>query len=158
MAQYQEGEEQYSQLQLLNKAYNGVQTGIAQIIASGQASSEEEAKALFSDESIAGLQAQLDDLSGLKALYDAREAAKSAYEEALAQQPEPDPDPPATGETAAGTGQATPETGTDPQDPGISEEQLEQLRQAYEAAQQAWLQHCRRPQPRWATKLTSPTR
>ena len=140
MAQYQEGEEQYSQLQLLNKAYNGVQTGIAQIIASGQASSEEEAKALFSDESIAGLQAQLDDLSGLKALYDAREAAKSAYEEALAQQPEPDPDPPATGETAAGTGQATPETGTDPQDPGISEEQLEQLRQAYEAAQQAWLQ------------------
>ena len=140
MARYQEGEEQYSQLQLLNKAYNGVQTGIAQIIASGQASSEEEAKALFSDESIAGLQAQLDDLSGLKALYDAREAAKSAYEEALAQQPDPDPDPPATGETAAGTGQATPESGTDPQDPGISEEQLEQLRQAYEAAQQAWLQ------------------
>ena len=140
MARYQEGEEQYSQLQLLNKAYNGVQTGIAQIIASGQASSEEEAKALFSDESIAGLQAQLDDLSGLKALYDAREAAKSAYEEALAQQPDPDPDSPATGETAAGTGQATPETGTNPQDPGISEEQLEQLRQAYEAAQQAWLQ------------------
>ena len=53
----------------------------------------------------------------------------------------PDPAPPGhRGNRRPAQARPRRRAGTDPQDPGISEEQLEQLRQAYDAAQQAWLQ------------------
>ena len=148
MAQYQTGEEQYAQLELLNQAYNGVNAGIQGIIASGQAATAEDARALFSDESIAEKQAALDSLTQLKALREAEQSAKAAYEEALAQR-EPDPEPPtdpgeiATGESAARIS-GDPSGGTDGTDPGagqtgVTDEELDQLKQAYDQAHQAWL-------------------
>ena len=79
LAQYQAGEEQYAQLAQLNQAYNGVQAGIAAIVASGQATSESAARDLFSDETIA----QLEQMQQLAALYDAKTAAYDAWQEAL---------------------------------------------------------------------------
>ena len=148
MAQYQAGEEQYAKLELLNQAYNGVNAGIQGIIASGQAATAEDARALFSDESIAEKQAALDSLTQLKALREAEQSAKAAYEEALAQR-EPDPEPPtdpgeiATGESAARIS-GDPSGGTDGTDPGagqtgVTDEELDQLKQAYDQAHQAWL-------------------
>ena len=81
LAQYQAGEEQYAQLAQLNQAYNGVRAGIRLILASGQAATEEEARALFSDETIA----QLEQMQQLAALYDAKTAAYDAWQEALRQ-------------------------------------------------------------------------
>ena len=110
LAQYQAGEEQYAQLAQLNQAYNGVQAGIAAIVASGQATSESAARDLFSDETIA----QLEQMQQLAALYDAKTAAFEAWQEALRAEGEATPET-AQADTAAPAshGQpapATPET------------------------------------------------
>ena len=108
LAQYQAGEEQYAQLAQLNQAYNGVQAGIRLILASGQAATEEEARALFSDETIA----QLEQMQQLAALYDAKTAAYDAWQEALRQagqeDGEEDETPPVEGETPPVEGEETP--------------------------------------------------
>ena len=108
LAQYQAGEEQYAQLAQLNQAYNGVQAGIRLILASGQAATEEEARALFSDETIA----QLEQMQQLAALYDAKTAAYDAWQEALRQAEqedgEEDETPPVEGETPPVEGEETP--------------------------------------------------
>lgn len=95
LAQYQAGEEQYAQLEQLNQAYNGVQAGIAAIVASGQATSESAARDLFSDETIA----QLEQMQQLAALYDAKTAAYEAWQEALRQAEQDGETPPAEGQT-----------------------------------------------------------
>ena len=110
LAQYRAGEEQYAQLAQLNQAYNGVQAGIAAIVASGQATSESAARDLFSDETIA----QLEQMQQLAALYDAKTAAYGAWQEALRAEGEATPET-AQADTAAPAshGQpapATPET------------------------------------------------
>lgn len=110
LAQYQAGEEQYAQLAQLNQAYNGVQAGIAAIVASGQATSESAARDLFSDDTIA----QLEQMQQLAALYDAKTAAFEAWQEALRAEGEATPET-AQADTAAPAshGQpapATPET------------------------------------------------
>ena len=108
LAQYQAGEEQYAQLAQLNQAYNGVQAGIRLILASGQAATEEEARALFSDETIA----QLEQMQQLAALYDAKTAAYDAWQEALRQagqeDGEEDETPHVEGETPPVEGEETP--------------------------------------------------
>ena len=86
LAQYQAGEEQYAQLEQLNQAYNGVQAGVAAIVASGQATSESAARDLFSDETIA----QLEQMQQLAALYDAKTAAFEAWQEAERQKEQED--------------------------------------------------------------------
>ena len=86
LAQYQAGEEQYAQLAQLNQAYNGVQAGVAAIVASGQATSESAARDLFSDETIA----QLEQMQQLAALYDAKTAAFEAWQEAERQKEQAD--------------------------------------------------------------------
>ena len=156
LAQYEAGEEQYAQLELLNQADNAIAAGIQAMIDSGAAADENAAREMFSDEGIAETQAMLDELAQLKELHDAEQAAKAAYEEALAQQPEPTPTPEpsaapeplavSTGETAlaagapgsdvSGTAESTPpaQEGT-----GVSEEELARLKQAYEEARHAWL-------------------
>ena len=143
LAKYQAGEEQYTQLQQLNQAYNGLQTGIQALITSGAATSEQEAKALFSDESIAEKQEALDGLAQLKSLREAEQAAKAAYEDALAQR-EQQPEPPvSTAESAqpdarngsgSDSGQAGGGTGS-----SVTDEELAELEQAYNQARQAWL-------------------
>lgn len=162
LAQYEAGEEQYAQLELLNQADNAVTAGIQAIIDSGAAADEAAARALFSDEGIAETQAMLDELARLKELHDAEQAAKAAYEEALAQQPEPTPTPEpsaapeplavstsetaayAAGSDASGEGEAAPpaqeETGGAGQaEARVSDEELDRLKQAYEEARHAWL-------------------
>ena len=156
LAQYEAGEEQYAQLELLNQADSAISAGIQAMIDSGAAADENAAREMFSDEGIAETQAMLDELAQLKELHDAEQAAKAAYEEALAQQPEPTPTPEpsaapeplavSTGETAlaagtpgsdvSGTTESTPpaQEGT-----GVSEEELARLKQAYEEARHAWL-------------------
>ena len=156
LAQYEAGEEQYAQLELLNQADSAIAAGIQAMIDSGAAADENAAREMFSDEGIAETQAMLDELAQLKELHDAEQAAKAAYEEALAQQPEPTPTPEpsaapeplavSTGETAlaagtpgsdaSGTAESTPpaQEGT-----GVSEEELARLKQAYEEARHAWL-------------------
>ena len=156
LAQYEAGEEQYAQLELLKQADNAIAAGIQAMIDSGAAADENAAREMFSDEGIAETQAMLDELAQLKELHDAEQAAKAAYEEALAQQPEPTPTPEpsaapeplavSTGETAlaagapgsdvSGTAESTPpaQEGT-----GVSEEELARLKQAYEEARHAWL-------------------
>ena len=107
LAQYQAGEEQYAQLAQLNQAYNGVRAGIQLILDSGQAATEEEACALFSDETIA----QLEQMQQLAALYDAKTAAYDAWQEALRQAEqedgEEDETPPVEGETPPVEGEET---------------------------------------------------
>lgn len=156
LAQYEAGEEQYAQLELLNQADSAIAAGIQEILEHNPEMDEEEARALFSDEGIAETQAMLDELAQLKELHDAEQAAKAAYEEALAQQPEPTPTPEpsaapeplavSTGETAlaagtpgsdvSGTAASTPPA---QEETGVSEEELARLKQAYEEARHAWL-------------------
>ena len=156
LAQYEAGEEQYAQLELLNQADNAIAAGIQAMIDSGAAADENAAREMFSDEGIAETQAMLDELAQLKELHDAEQAAKAAYEEALAQQPEPTPTPEpsaapeplavSTGETAlaagapgsdvSGTAASTPPA---QEETGVSEEELARLKQAYEEARHAWL-------------------
>lgn len=156
LAQYEAGEEQYAQLELLNQADNAIAAGIQAMIDSGAAADENAAREMFSDEGIAETQAMLDELAQLKELHDAEQAAKAAYEEALAQQPEPTPTPEpsaapeplavSTGETAlaagtpgsdvSGTAESTPPA---QEETGVSEEELARLKQAYEEARHAWL-------------------
>ena len=156
LAQYEAGEEQYAQLELLNQADSAIAAGIQEILEHNPEMDEEEARALFSDEGIAETQAMLDELAQLKELHDAEQAAKAAYEEALAQQPEPTPTPEpsaapeplavSTGETAlaagtpgsdvSGTAESTPPA---QEETGVSEEELARLKQAYEEARHAWL-------------------
>ena len=108
LAQYQAGEEQYAQLAQLNQAYNGVQAGIRLILDSGQAATEEEARALFSDETIA----RLEQMQQLAALYDAKTAAYDAWQEALRQagqeDGEEDETPPVEGKTLPAGDEETP--------------------------------------------------
>ena len=156
LAQYEAGEEQYAQLELLNQADSAIEAGIQAMIDSGAAADENAAREMFSDEGIAETQAMLDELAQLKELHDAEQAAKAAYEEALAQQPEPTPTPEpsaapeplavSTGETAlaagtpgsdvSGTAESTPPA---QEETGVSEEELARLKQAYEEARHAWL-------------------
>ena len=156
LAQYEAGEEQYAQLELLNQADSAIAAGIQAMIDSGAAADENAAREMFSDEGIAETQAMLDELAQLKELHDAEQAAKAAYEEALAQQPEPTPTPEpsaapeplavSTGETAlaagtpgsdvSGTAESTPPA---QEETGVSEEELARLKQAYEEARHAWL-------------------
>lgn len=156
LAQYEAGEEQYAQLELLNQADSAIAAGIQAMIDSGAAADENAAREMFSDEGIAETQAMLDELVQLKELHDAEQAAKAAYEEALAQQPEPTPTPEpsaapeplavSTGETAlaagtpgsdvSGTAESTPPA---QEETGVSEEELARLKQAYEEARHAWL-------------------
>ena len=156
LAQYEAGEEQYAQLELLNQADSAIAAGIQAMIDSGAAADENAAREMFSDEGIAETQAMLDELAQLKELHDAEQAAKAAYEEALAQQPEPTPTPEpsaapeplavSTGETAlaagtpgsdvSGTAASTPPA---QEETGVSEEELARLKQAYEEARHAWL-------------------
>ena len=156
LAQYEAGEEQYAQLELLNQADSAISAGIQAMIDSGAAADENAAREMFSDEGIAETQAMLDELAQLKELHDAEQAAKAAYEEALAQQPEPTPTPEpsaapeplavSTGETAlaagtpgsdvSGTAESTPPA---QEETGVSEEELARLKQAYEEARHAWL-------------------
>ena len=156
LAQYEAGEEQYAQLELLNQADHAIEAGIQAMIDSGAAADENAAREMFSDEGIAETQAMLDELAQLKELHDAEQAAKAAYEEALAQQPEPTPTPEpsaapeplavSTGETAlaagtpgsdvSGTAASTPPA---QEETGVSEEELARLKQAYEEARHAWL-------------------
>ena len=156
LAQYEAGEEQYAQLELLNQADHAIEAGIQAMIDSGAAADENAAREMFSDEGIAETQAMLDELAQLKELHDAEQAAKAAYEEALAQQPEPTPTPEpsaapeplavSTGETAlaagtpgsdvSGTAESTPPA---QEETGVSEEELARLKQAYEEARHAWL-------------------
>ena len=156
LAQYEAGEEQYAQLELLNQADHAIAAGIQAMIDSGAAADENAAREMFSDEGIAETQAMLDELVQLKELHDAEQAAKAAYEEALAQQPEPTPTPEpsaapeplavSTGETAlaagtpgsdvSGTAASTPPA---QEETGVSEEELARLKQAYEEARHAWL-------------------
>lgn len=156
LAQYEAGEEQYAQLELLNQADHAIAAGIQAMIDSGAAADENAAREMFSDEGIAETQAMLDELVQLKELHDAEQAAKAAYEEALAQQPEPTPTPEpsaapeplavSTGETAlaagtpgsdvSGTAESTPPA---QEETGVSEEELAHLKQAYEEARHAWL-------------------
>ena len=156
LAQYEAGEEQYAQLELLNQADSAIAAGIQAMIDSGAAVDENAAREMFSDEGIAETQAMLDELAQLKELHDAEQAAKAAYEEALAQQPEPTPTPEpsaapeplavSTGETAlaagtpgsdvSGTAESTPPA---QEETGVSEEELARLKQAYEEARHAWL-------------------
>ena len=156
LAQYEAGEEQYAQLELLNQADSAIAAGIQAMIDSGAAADENAAREMFSDEGIAETQAMLDELAQLKELHDAEQAAKAAYEEALAQQPEPTPTPEpsaapeplavSTGETAlaagtpgsdvSGTAESTPPA---QEETGVSEEELAHLKQAYEEARHAWL-------------------
>ncbi len=156
LAQYEAGEEQYAQLELLNQADHAIAAGIQAMIDSGAAADENAAREMFSDEGIAETQAMLDELVQLKELHDAEQAAKAAYEEALAQQPEPTPTPEpsaapeplavSTGETAlaagtpgsdvSGTAESTPPA---QEETGVSEEELARLKQAYEEARHAWL-------------------
>ena len=107
LAQYQAGEEQYAQLAQLNQAYNGVQAGIRLILDNEQAATEEEACALFSDETIA----QLEQMQQLAALYDAKTAAYDAWQEALRQagqeDGEEDETPPVEGEETPPAEEAT---------------------------------------------------
>lgn len=154
LAQYEAGEEQYAQLELLNQADSAIAAGIQAMIDSGAAADENAAREMFSDEGIAALQAAVAELDTLNTLRQAERDARAAYEEALAQQPEPTPEPSAapeplavsTGETAlaagapgsdvSGTAESTPpaQEGT-----GVSEEELARLKQAYEEARHAWL-------------------
>ena len=156
LAQYEAGEEQYAQLELLNQADSAIEAVIQAMIDSGAAADENAAREMFSDEGIAETQAMLDELAQLKELHDAEQAAKAAYEEALAQQPEPTPTPEpsaapeplavSTGETAlaagtpgsdvSGTAESTPPA---QEETGVSEEELARLKQAYEEARHAWL-------------------
>ena len=156
LAQYEAGEEQYAQLELLNQADSAIAAGIQAMIDSGAAADENAAREMFSDEGIAETQAMLDELAQLKELHDAEQAAKAAYEEALAQQPEPTPTPEpsaapeplavSTGETAlaagtpgsdvSGTAESTPPA---QEETDVSEEELARLKQAYEEARHAWL-------------------
>ena len=108
LAQYQAGEEQYAQLAQLNQAYNGVQAGIRLILDNDQAATEEEARALFSDETIA----RLEQMQQLAALYDAKTAAYDAWQEALRQagqeDGEEDETPPVEGKTLPAGDEETP--------------------------------------------------
>ena len=108
LAQYQAGEEQYAQLAQLNQAYNGVQAGIRLILDNGQAATEEEARALFSDETIA----RLEQMQQLAARYDAKTAAYDAWQEALRQagqeDGEEDETPPVEGKTLPAGDEETP--------------------------------------------------
>ena len=118
LALYQAGEEQYAQLTQLNQAYNGVQAGIAAIVASGQATSESAARELFSDETIA----QLEQAKTLAELYDAKQAAYEAWQQALAaaeggqEQPDPGQEPPDPGQEPPDTGQEQPDSGQEQPD------------------------------------------
>ena len=113
-AEYEAGVEHLEQLKLLNQAQNGLNTGIQTLIDLGYAQNEAEARALFSDESLAQNGAAIDQLEQLSQLRQQEQAARQAYEDALeAAQAGTDPSEP--GEET----EPQPETSTeDPADPG----------------------------------------
>lgn len=83
-AEYEEGVRQFEQLKLLNQAQNGLTAGVQTIIDLGYAGSEEEARALFSDEGLVETGTAIDQLNQLAQLRTREQEAKQAYDEALA--------------------------------------------------------------------------
>ena len=110
VAAYEEGVRQFEQLKLLNQAQNGLTVGIQTILDLGYAGNEEEARALFSDESLAETGEAIDQLNQLAQLRTQEKEARQTYESALAaagedsdteQDPESLPDSTRQGDTGA---------------------------------------------------------